>query len=315
MSFLRSLKKLKVISGLLVSLGLTCQVSLAGAGSSGGGSLVEVDGHLVPADLFYTPSQNDFSGDQKINFKDYPKALEAFQYVLSFLRARSHGADAFSKWDFEHTEFYFVSKLSGQDLLPVEEGKQEKQVSFTYEIMDYSGDHKPTRIIIEVLKDLFDQLSPENQALILAHEFMHHKTYGQHWVISPIIQSLNDLVPVSHRQDSGDRSALSDGELHSSQLLQNIIGAVTGDSETVTRNGGGIVRGLPSTDTNFVGITSRLSCSGDCVNITNNALIGSDVRVDFVSTVGNNFVRSDLEVKGVEADDRNALKNSLISVR
>ena len=293
----------------LLLVALTSSVSFAGAGSSGGGSLVVVNGKLEPADLHYVPESDTIpSSYQKMDFKEYPLGLGAFQFALDFLKARSQGQKDFSTWDVEHTEFYFVPTLSGQDLLPVTAGLPEKQVSYTREIVDISGSNKPTRIIIEILKDLFDQLSPEYQALVLTHEFMHHKHYGQHSIISPLIQSLNVLLPLKHRQDAGDRTILTDAEFEASTQLQNILAAVEGSYFTgkTIRGGGGVFLGDIGdtgrvTETgNFIGVTSSIMLvyAGGSIEASGNVVIDSNITLAQGKVDENTFINSQVSVDG-----------------
>lgn len=307
------MKRALLMTGLCLALS-TPALATGGAGSSGGGSLVYVNGQLEPADLYSTVQPPQPENATPVDFKNYKDGVGAFQYALGFLKARSDGATDFSQWDFARTEFYFVPKLSGEDLLPVTAGLPEVQVAYTYEMYDFSGQHQPKRIIVELLQNLFDQLSPDNQALVLTHEFMHHKSYGQHWVIAPIIQDLNVLIPLSHLQEAGNRALLTDAQLAASQDLQNILGSVTGASDFVTRNGGGIVLAGPkaSPDANFVGATSRLICHDDCVGVSGNTLVGSRVEIQSTQASGNLFVRSNIELVGDEPTDRNVFEDSLI---
>ena len=175
------------------------------------------------------------------------------------------------------------------------------------------------RSIIEIKKELFDQISPENQALVLLHELMHHTPFGQHVVISPIIKNLSILLPLKNLQDQGHLGLLSDQEFDASEQLEKLMSKLEGQTKrSVLRNGGGLVEGLDSKDgTNFVDLGSSLIVRGgqatanklvnshvdmnECGTFSQNEFSGSDIEFQCnqyaQKILSNRFVQSDLEVK------------------
>lgn len=276
--------------------------SNAGVRDGGGGSLVLENGKLEPADLHYNGQTDVIPATYvPVNFKNYPQAVEALNYAMAFLKGReiNDHEGLFTDWDMEDTEFYFVPKLSGDDLLPVKPGMDEIQVAFTRDIVDPTNDPL-IRPIVELLQGPFDQLEPRYQALVLLHELMHHKPYGQHVVISPIIESLNVLLPLKHLQDAGDRSPLTDQQFNESQKLEKLMSAFEhAPAMNVTRNGGGLWEGVePKGDHLFIGVTSTLSEQYSNGSISNGILIDSHVTLDNCGKVNKNtFVRSNIDIK------------------
>ena len=294
---------LLIRSAAVIGLCLASFGAHAGVRDGGGGSLVSADGKLEPADLHYNGHAEVIPSTYvPIKFADYPKAVEALQFAITFLKERAVNdhQQLFTDWDIDDTEFYFVPRLSGEDLLPVESDLGEIQVAFTRDIVDPDND-PAIRPVVEIMKGPFDLLSPEYQGLVLLHELMHHKPYGQHTVISPIIKSLNVLLPLKQLQNKGNRSALTDQQLLESRTLERLMSIFEhAPPMTVVRNGGGLLDGAETGgDGTFIGLSSSLR-----------NVFGAGA-----STLGNTLIDSHVEINGCGDFRENEFINSKVTAK
>jgi hypothetical protein len=261
-----------LVSALMVSGALTAPAALAGAGSTGGGSVVRDErGVLVSADAYFRARNYQLPGTITGPFQwDRFPGLEAEVAALAkFLLQRSDSTGQHLTGDggaaqavyenllseLKSFEIYTASELSGDDELAVVPGVSPQQVAYSYQFQQLvRGEAGRTELkirrITEIREALFSQLSRREQALILIHEWMHLQHGLGHDLISPVLGNLPTALAVRERQkaavselsnDEYRRLAELQDALHS--LLLNVIGDREGLplAFAVNRKGGGVV--------------------------------------------------------------------------
>ena len=257
----------------VLALSLTASSALAaGAGSTGGGSVVRDErGVLVSADAYFRARnyQLPVSITGPFAWERYPGLEEEVAALAKFLLQRSattgqhltsDGGAARAVYEtlvseLKSFEIYTASQLSGNDELEVVPGVSAQQVAYSYQfqqlVRDDSGRTElKVRRITEIREDLFSQLSRREQALILIHEWMHLQHGLGHDLISPVLGNLPTALAVRERQKAAV-SELSAEEyrrlVELQDSLHSVLLTVVGDREgmpmafALNRKGGGVL--------------------------------------------------------------------------
>ena len=259
-----------------------------------GDSIVQLpSGATVPADLFYrrvNPGTPD--SYRPIDLKSIPGLLDEITQLNEITRFRA-GYESVSPELFEH---FYTDRLSSEDPLPVIPGLESRAASFTYSFSEPEKEtgYFKTRRVIELKPEYFEKLSVRNQALLLFHEYIHHRTSLGHDLIAPLVAGLGTVMELRDRQLAGDRSDLTDKEY---EILLNLHGALMAlrseprNGITIARRGGGIVYERYSSGKatnlaklfgtrNFVGVTSWVEISFFPTIPVDNTFIDSSILFD-----------------------------------
>ncbi len=326
------------------ALSLTSPSAIAGAGSTGGGSVVRDErGVLVSADAYFRARNYQLPDTITGPFawERYPGLEEEVAALAKFLLQRSiptgeylviGGRAPFELYEnlfsqLKGFEIYTASQLSGSDELEVVTGVSAQQVAYSYRFNQLvrGADGRAelnVRRITEIREDLFSQLSRRDQALILIHEWMHLQLGLGHDLISPVLGNLPAVLGVRERQKAAV-SEVSAEEYRSLVAFQEglhaILLTVVGDPEgwspafALNRKGGGLLFSIA------VGAPVTLLKSGVEENyIDSDSVVQVHYGDDFLGggrLIGNTIRNSKVHVFSPNLLEANVILNSEVQIR